>query len=293
MRNAGYFVKEAFLSISRNRFLSMATVSTVLVSIFILGSALLLVINASNYMDLLESDVEMVAFVDQKLPEDDVKNIGYTIKKIEGVAEVNFISKDQAMKELQGKYTGQGYDLAETLGYNPLPDTYEIKALDPKRVAEMAQAVQDIPGVYKVNYGQGIVEKIFSLTDWIRLLSIVVIGFLLLGSVFLIAISIRLAIFSRRKEIYLMKLIGAKDSFIGWPFFIEGVVLGLVGSIAAVLLLALVYAALVNYWQSLVSFIPLVDSQELLVRYYLGLSGLGMLLGVIGTTISINRFMDV
>ena len=289
----GYFIREAFASMTRNRFLSLATICTIAVSIFILGTAFLLVINADNYMNQLESDIEMVAFVDKELSEAEVKNIGLEIKKIEGLSEIVFVSKAQAMKDLQGRYTTGEYDLVETIGYNPLPDTYEIKAIDPQQVGELAVNVQKIPGIYKVNYGQGIVEKLFSLTYWVRFLSVVMILFLLLGSIFLIAISIRLAIFSRRKEIYLMKLVGAKDSFIRWPFFIEGITLGLVGSVIAVLLLSLAYAALLGTIQPVVSFVPLVDNEELLVKSYLGLVGAGALLGVLGTVISINRFMDV
>jgi cell division transport system permease protein len=293
MRNAGYFMREAFISITRNRFLSLATTMTMMVSIFILGTSFLLVLNASNYMASLESDVELVAFVEQDFTEQEVKNIGGIITGLEGVAEISFVSKETALKDLQKKYNDQQYDLAATLGYNPLPDSYEIKALDPQQVAVLAEKVAEVPGVYKVNYGQGVVEKLFAMTNWVRLFSSVMVIFLLVGAVFLIAISTRLAIFSRRKEIYLMKLVGAKDSFIRWPFFIEGIFLGLLGAVAAVLLLALAYAALLNNWSDWVAFIALVDTQEVLVRCYLILLGIGMTLGVLGTSISINRFMDV
>lgn len=293
VRNGGYFIREALNSMYRNRILSLATISTVSICIFILGSAALMALNASNFMNRLESDVEMVAFIDKTLSSEQVQDIRYKIDELEGIESIQFVSKDDALKRLEEKYAGQGYNLADTIEKNPLPDSYEIKAQDPHQVEQLAQKIKRIEGIYKVNYGQGIVERLFSVTRWVRTISMGMMIFLVVGAVFLIATSIRLAIFARRKEIYLMKLVGAKDWFIRWPFFIEGIVLGLLGAAIAVTILFMGYSSLLDNWQTVMYFMPLLNDQTVLIRCYLALLGSGIILGIMGTSISLNRFLDV
>ncbi|SHG53744.1 cell division protein FtsX [Thermosyntropha lipolytica DSM 11003] len=290
MRNIAYFWREAWRSLSRNRLLTLATVSTVCICVLILGVALLLTVNAGNFMKHLESDVEIVAFVDKSLTPSQVKAIGKELTAIPGIDKVKFVSREEGLKKLQQKMGME--KLEETIGENPLPDTYEIKASDPREVPHLARKIEKIEGIYKVKYGQGVVEKLFQVTRWIRIVSMAVIILLALGAVFLIATTIRLAIYSRRKEIYLMKLIGATDWFIRWPFFIEGFILGTLGALVAVAILALAYNSLISNMQT-VFFLPLVAKAEVVNRIYLGLIGVGSLLGIVGTYISVNRFLKV
>jgi cell division transport system permease protein len=293
IKNLGYYFREAFTSLSRNRLLSIATVSTMAICILFLGTAVLMTINAGNFMNRLESDIQIVAFMDNSLNKAQVAEIKSSIGKLDGVESVVFVSKDQALEKMQSKFAEKDYDLGKTLGKNPLPDSYEVKAQKPQDVANLAQNIKTIPGVYKVNYGQGVVERLFQVTKWVRIISIGFIVLLIMGAVFLIATTIRLAIFARRKEIYLMKLIGATDWFVRWPFFIEGIMLGLVGSLVSVVLLAVGYSALVNNLQTALFFIPLVYQKDLLINLYLSLLTAGAVLGLLGSYISLNRFLDV
>lgn len=289
--NAIYFIREAAQSLSRNRVLSFATITTVAVSILILGIALLMTINAGNIMNRLESDVQVIAFLDKNLNSSEISAVKRNIEKIDGVKSVKFVPRDEALKKLQESY-GKDYDLKATIGKNPLPNTFDIKAKDPHQVPVIATKINKINGVYKVNYGQGVVERLFQVTRWVRIVSIAFIILLAAGAVFLIATTIRLAIFARRKEIYLMKLIGATDWFVRWPFFIEGMFMGISGSLIAVLLLALGYNSLVSRIGT-IFFMPLVSDPHLLSQLYLSLIGIGALLGMLGTYISINRFLKV
>ncbi|NLN87394.1 MAG: ABC transporter permease [Syntrophomonadaceae bacterium] len=293
LKNFGYFLKEALISLSRNRVLSLATVTTMAVCIFFLGVAVLLTVNAGNFMNQLESDIEIIAYLDDPLTDEELKDVETDIQSTAGVQEVTFVSKEEALQRLQEKFSQEDYDLQQTLGKNPLPNSFEIKALNPQEVAQVAQAIGDIPGIYKVNYGQGLVEKLFQVTKWVRILSMVFMVILALGAIFLIATTIRLAVFSRRKEIYLMKLIGATDWFIRWPFFIEGIMMGLIGALIAIGLLAGGYTSLINSAQTALFFIPLVSQQNFLVQVYMGLVAVGAVLGIIGTYISLNRFLNV
>lgn len=287
-----YFLREAFKSLSRNRLLSFATISTVAISILILGFAVLLTINASALMNYLESDVEIVAFLEKDLTKSQISDVKQDLTAITGVKSVNFVSREKALDKLQESYGGKEYNLKETLGKNPLPNSFEIKADDPHNVTRIAAQVKKIDGIYKVNYGQGVVERLFKVTRWVRIISMALIILLVFAAVFLIATTIRLAIFARRKEIYLMKLIGSTDWFVRWPFFIEGVFLGAVGGLIAILMLAAGYGSLVNHMDVLF-FLPLVTNPQTLGNVYLGLLICGAVLGVMGTWISLNRFLNV
>jgi cell division transport system permease protein len=289
--NGVYFAREAARSFSRNRLLSFATVSTVTICILILGMAVLLTMNAGLFMNRLESDVQMIAFLDKSLNQRQINTARDKIKEIEGIKSVEFISRDKSLEQLQETY-GREYDLKTTLGSNPLPHTFKIEAHNPQEVAQIAQQVDKIAGVYKVNYGQGVVERLFQVTRWVRIISIAFIVVLAAGAVFLIATTTRLSVFARRKEIYLMKLIGATDWFIRWPFFIEGIFLGVAGSLLAVLLLGLGYQALLQNIGSMVM-VTLISDPVLLGQIYLSLLATGAILGVLGTYISLNRFLDV
>ena len=293
IKNIGYFFREALTSLSRNRLLSIATVSTMAISIFFLGVAVLLTVNADRFMNRLESDIEIVAFLNDSANKTQVAAINDQIQALAGVQAVVFVSKDEALARIQDKFATDNYDLGKTLGKNPLPDTYEIKAQKPQDVPILAGQIGTIPGVYKVSYGQGVVEKLFQVTKWVRIISVSLMGLLALGSVFLIATTIRLSIYARRKEIYLMKLIGATDWFVRWPFFIEGVILGLAGALIAIGTLGVGYNSLVSSLATTLFFVPLVQQQNLLINMYLSLLGAGAGLGILGTYISLNRFLDI
>jgi len=287
-----YFFGQAWQSLLRNRLLSFATVSTVAISILILGFAVLLTINAGEFMEHLESDVEIVAYLDNDMTSTQITDIKQELKSITGVESVIFFSRDRALEKLQDSFGGKDYDLKDTLGKNPLPHSYEIKAQDPHAVPLIAEKVKKIDGIYKVNYGQGVVERLFKVTQWVRIISMVFIVLLIVAAVFLIATTIRLAIFARRKEIYLMKLIGSTDWFIRWPFFIEGVFLGAIGGLISIAVLAAGYGSLINRMNTLF-FLPLVTNPQTLTNVYLGLLVGGAFLGIIGTWVSLNRFLDV
>jgi len=290
--NIKYFFKQAFRSMSRNRLLSLATVSTVAVCVLILGIALLLFLNASNFMANLESDVQINAYLKKDLTNSQISDIRYQIEAMDGIDSVTFVSQDQALQELQKSFGGEKYNLGTTMGRNPLPHSYEIKAKDPHNVPTLAVQIEQLNGVDRVNYGQGLVERLFKITAWIRMTSIIIIALLALGAVFLIATTIRLAIYARRKEIYLMKLVGATDWFVRWPFFLEGVLLGSAGAAVSLVILIIGYSSILKNVQNIL-FLSLLSSPEVLYALYASLLLSGAVLGTLGTLISINRYLDV
>lgn len=292
LHHTKYFFSQAFNSISRNRLLSLATVTTVTVCILILGIAMLLFLNTSSLMSNLESDVEINAFLNKDLTQSQIADVKTQIEALSGIDSVLFVSKDQALQNLQKSFGGESYNLGTTMGRNPLPNSYQIKAKDPHNVPALAAQIDQLYGVDKVNYGEGLVERLFKMTQWIRTISIVIIVLLAMGAVFLIATTIRLAIYARRKEIYLMKLIGATDWFVRWPFFLEGVLLGSAGALIALIFLGAGYSSILHNVKA-VLFISLLNNSGILFTVYGGLLLTGAVLGTVGTLISLNRYLDV
>ena len=221
-----YVFREARISLVRNRLLSLATATTVSICIFILGMAILLFMNSGELIEKLESDVEIVAFLDEDLTLRERNQLEERLKKHPGVLSVSFVSRDKALASLEKKL-GQGeYDLLETLeGNNPLPDSFRIKGKNPREVEQLAKELSKMHGISKLRYGQEVVRQLFAATRWIRIISVFIVVFLGAAAIFLVATTIRLTIFSRRKEIYIMKLVGATNRFIRAPFFLEGMAL--------------------------------------------------------------------
>lgn len=292
IKNLGYFLREALTSLFRNRLLSIATVSTVTICILILGISILISMNTGSVMQKLESDLEIVAYLDKSLSDSQIKDVKEDIEKVDGVKSVKFISKDEAMKRIQKKYAGEDYDLAKTLGNNPMPHAYEVIIENPDSIEMIANQVEKLYGVNKINYGKEVAQRLLKVSKWVQIISVAIIILIIFGTVFLIATTIRLAIFARRKEVYLMKLIGASDWFVRWPFFIEGIIMGGAGALISIALLAVSYGALINNLQDLITFIPLINDPDLLLKFYSYLFVSGITLGVIGTYISLNRFLD-
>lgn len=289
-----YFFREARISLARNRLLSLATATTVSICIFILGMAILLYMNSGELTEKLESDVEIVAFLDEDLTLRERNRLEERLKAHPGVLSVTFVSRDKALASLEKKL-GQGeYDLLATLeGNNPLPDSFRIKAKNPREVEQLAKELAKMQGISKLRYGQEVVRQLFAATRWVRIISVFIVVFLGAAAVFLVATTIRLTIFSRRKEIYIMKLVGATNRFIQTPFFLEGMALAGAGTVFALICLYLGYHYLLENIQPALAFLPLINDDLVLLKLFLGLGGAGIGLGIIGTFISVNRFLDV
>lgn len=293
LRMALYVFQEAFRSLRRNGWLNFAAAGTTAVSLFVLGIAVLLVVNTNYISKTVESNVEIMAYLDRGLDQNDLKAIRTQIEATPGVKEVRFISKEEALATLAKRF-GKESKLKESLGgTNPLPDAFRIRMSEPRQVASAAASINRLPGVEKVRYGQGVVEKMFKLTAWIRLISMVVMGLLGVCSVFLIATTIRLTMFARRREISIMKWVGATDWFVRWPFLLEGMILGAAGALVAVAVLGFSYSALTGKLQEVLAFLPVVRDYRVLIHLFEGLFTAGIGLGLVGSFISVHRYLRV
>lgn len=291
--NIKYFFKEAFTSLARNSWLSISSVGIVTVSLIILGASLLLVVNADRLANSVESSVEITAFLEEEVGKVDRESIQKKIKANPDVTSVEFISKEQGLKEMKESF-GDRADILESVEKNnPLPDAFRVKTKQAETVPAVAKKIEAIKGVEQVRYGQGVVEKLLSITHWVRLASMVALTLLTLASGFLIATTIRMSVFARRREIGIMKTLGATNWFVRFPFVLEGIVLGLTGGLLAVLAVDLGYISLVSKVRLSLPFIQPVTEPNIILTVLGCMLGLGVLIGSLGSWFSLRKFLRV
>lgn len=289
----GYYFREAFSSMARNTWLTASSISTVTVSLFILGLSLLAILNVDHMAGYLEDSVEISVFLDPEVDQIQINGIKSILLTMNGVSEVEFVSKDRALEEMRINFGEQSGILEGIEEDNPLPDSFRVKTARASLVAEVAGKIQKIKGVEQVRYGQGVVEKLLSLTRWMRmtgLISMIVLG---TAAVFLISITIRMSVFTRRQEIGIMKYLGATNWFVRLPFLLEGMFLGLMGALVAVGVLYGVYFSLLEQVGRSLPFLHLVSSKEEVFPVLGGLIALGLFIGALGSVISVHRFLRV
>lgn len=293
IRTMEYFIKEALYSLKRNGLMSFASVTTVALSLLILGLFLVMVLNLNNMASALESQVQISVYLQDGLSDFEMREVGTRITKLPGVVQVNFISKEEAMKRFKERL-GEQQSLLNALGdVNPLPNAFEVKVDRTDRVKTVAQAVMQLKGVENAKYGQEVIEQLFALTKMVRIFGLVIIVFLALAALFIISNTIRITVFARRKEIGIMKYVGATDWFIRWPFLLEGMMLGFGGAMLAVLFLNETYGVLIHQVYESLAFLPLIPQYPFITNISVVLLVTGTVIGALGSTISLRRFMKV
>ncbi|MGI6424529.1 MAG: permease-like cell division protein FtsX [Tepidanaerobacteraceae bacterium] len=288
LRTIKYFFKESLISLFRNRWMSVASIGAVASSLIILGSFLLLSVNFDFILKDVESQVEITAYLEDSSDSSQIASLNKQLSATNGVSEVKFISKEEAIEEFKEQV---GEELLEGIE-NPLPDSFRIKVNDPHEVAKVAEQIEKFPGIDEVQYGKGVVEKLFNIIYWVRLVGLAIMAVFAAVSVFIISNTIRLTVFARRREINIMKYIGATDWFVRWPFLIEGMVLGLIGSSIAIGVLGVAYNYLyttIKLNLPMISLLPI----EWFYDYALAFLGIGMFIGAFGSSFSIKRFLNV
>jgi len=293
IRNVGYFFSQALQSIGRNRLMSLATVMTVTVSMFIVGIFMLLVVNANFFLDNLQASAEIAVFLHVDTPREEALAMEETIRAVPGVSTARFVSKEEGLEQLSSRF-GPETDLMLALdGGNPLPDYYVLQVTEPEYLSYVSQSVEDMEYVEKVDYGQSVMEKVFHLVEYISYIGMVIIVVLFLSAMFLISTTIKLTVFSRQKEIKVMKYVGSSDSFIRAPFLIKGTLLGLVGALIAAGALYMSYYMLVDNMTAAITFVTPLTDMLVIIRVMGALVASGTLIGLIGSNFSIRRYLKV
>lgn len=293
LRTSEYFLQEVFHSLKRNNWMTFASVGTVAVSLFVLGVFLILVMNMNRMAGMLESQVQISVYLEEKIEDSSRKKIQSEIEGMQGIESVKYVSRDEAKDRLSERLGDQKY-LLEALGdKNPLPDAFEVTVIQPELVETAATAIAQIKGVEEAKYGQDVVEHLFDITRLMRIFGLALMVLLAGATLFIISNTIRLTVFARRKEIAIMKYVGATDWFIRWPFIIEGVVMGCFGGLLAALALRSFYAAMAAKIYSTLAFFPLMPQYPFMNYITVGIILAGMAIGAGGSAISLKRFLKV
>lgn len=293
IRTMRYFVSEAVKSFWRNSFMSIASIATVALSFFILGVFTIIVANLDHFAENLEGQVQISIYLKDDLTTDQVMSVGRRLKALPDVKEISFTNKDQAMEKLKERMKDQPGILNALEGKNPLPSSYELTFTNPEAVKKTAAIVAEYPEVESSHYGQEIIEQLFQITAVVRWGGIALIILLTFATLFIISNTIRLTVFARRKEIGIMKYVGATNWFIRWPFLLEGLFLGFIGGVIADLALLQFYEFITVTIHRSLAFLPMVSMYPFMYQMGGVLLLISMVIGAIGSTISLKRYMKV
>lgn len=287
------FIRDGFKFLWRNKGVAFASVITLAVALTITGFTMVFVNSGNQVVTHLQEQVEINAYVKTDVERVDALNLAKEIEKMPGFAQLDFVSKEKGILLLQERF-GTEMDLSATLGgENPLPDQYIIKATSPDMVEVIVKELKRMEEIDNIVYGKEIVDNILSFTFWAKNLGMFLIVGVMIAALFLIMITIRLTVYSRAHEIKVMKFIGATNWYIIFPFLIEGLIIGLLGSVMAAVIIFFGYQTFMEYVILNISFIPLeYDYQEL---YYTlaALIGGGILIGIVGSLTATRKHLKV
>ena len=293
LKTGEYFIQEVFHSLRRNNWMTFASIGTVAVSLFVLGVFLILVLNMNRLAGMLESQVQISVYLEDHLTDRETRQIGYDIESLQGIDSVTYVDRETAKERLKERLGDQKYLLDALSEDNPLPDAFEVTVTTPSVVELAAGAIAAMQGVEEAKYGQDVVEHLFDITRLMRIFGFVLMGLLGGATLFIISNTIRLTVFARRKEIAIMKYVGATDWFIRWPFLLEGIVLGCIGGFIAAVALRSFYAAMAAKIYSTLAFFPLMPQYPFMNYVTLAILLAGIVIGAIGSVISLKRFLRV
>lgn len=295
--------REGAKSLIRNGWMTFASIGSISISLFILGIFLLLSLNVNYLAQQIEKQVEIDVFLEVNTPQDMMTSLQNQIASIEEVRKVTFISKEEGLEFLREQFGESGRFILEGMDgdNNPLNDSFKVEVHNPHDVIEVAERITAMdqggstPLIHKVSYGQGTVEILFKVTRFVRNIGLILVAGLALTAMFLISNTIKLTILARNFEISIMKLVGATNGFIRWPFFVEGALLGIIGSVIPIAIL------LYGYWQLLavtkielgLLMIRLKPFDEISMTLSILLLGIGFAIGAWGTLISVRKYLRV
>ncbi|MBQ6006056.1 MAG: permease-like cell division protein FtsX [Selenomonadaceae bacterium] len=288
-----YYFREVLLSMIRKRWMTFASIGTVAVSLFVLGVFLILVMNMNKMASSLESQVQISVYINDELPEAGRKEIERMTRDMKSVTAIEYVPREKALKILQERL-GENKKILDALGEsNPLPNSFLVTVGNAEDVKKTAALIADLYGVEEVKYGQDVAANLFELTHLIRFFGLILMALLLFATVFIISNTIRLTVFARRKEIAIMKYVGATDWFIRWPFILEGVGLGIIGGGVSAIILRSFYSAMITKIYESLAFFPMVEQYPFMNYLTVALIVAGIFIGILGSTVSLKRFMEV
>lgn len=295
-RMLGRSFRDAFKSVIRNFSLSLASISCITITLIIVAIAIMASLNINNFTDEIEKDLTIVVFLDRDADANDIKDVKRELDKISNVEKITFISKDEVKEQMREESEVfakvlDGYEEGES----PLKDTYQVKVKEIEKIKVTADRIKKVDSVSVVRYGEGMVEKLVSAFTSIKNVTYGVVIALIVVTVFLIVNTIKLTISARKREIGIMRLVGASNFTIKTPFIIEGMILGVLGSIIPIIFTTYGYMAFYKHFDGYLfsKLIVLIKPEPFIYTTSLMVIIIGILVGMIGSASAVKKYLKI
>ncbi len=286
-------MKESGNNVFSNGWMSVASIFTVAASLLVFGVFMILALNVNSMVGQVEKDYEIIVVVDENYTAEETERLGNSLELVPNVSKVSFVSNDERLIELQNDWGKDGDLLSGYQDANPLRDWYKVRCEDLTLFEETSNSIRQLSGVVKVIGNGDTVERLTATSDYLSRMSILIMIALGIVSVFIISNTIKLAVFSRRREINIMKYVGATDWFIRWPFIIEGMLIGLIGGAVSVFLVCLGYEGFSAFAATNIAFVQFVPLGNILAWFVFAFLFMGVVLGAMGSLIAVRKHLKV
>lgn len=295
-RMLGRSIRDAFKSAIRNFSLSLASISCITITLIIVALAIMASFNVNNFTELIEKDLTIVVFVENDATEADLKLVRKEMEKLANIEDIKFFSKQDVAEQIKQESEVFEVVLNEFKDEeSPLKDTYQIKVKDIEKIKDTADKIKKIDKVSVVRYGEGMVEKLISAFDSIKKVTYGVVIALVVVTVFLIINTIKLTISARKREISIMRLVGASNFTIKTPFIVEGMILGVLGSIIPVIFTTYGYLTFYRHFDGYLysELIQLIKPTPFIYTTSLIIIAIGILVGMIGSASAVKKYLKI
>ncbi len=296
IRMIGRHIREGLKNMWRNGWMSFASVSAVAITLLILGAAMVVALNAEQLSTYVTGELEINVYLNQQVTDAQGQQVAREIDQLSGVKSVQYISKEEGFKRLKKMVGTQYASFMESVNSgNTLPVQLVVKAANPRETTKVAAEILSVPSVHNIQDGENVLGKLFSFLNAVRDVGLAFVIALIITAMFLISNTIRLAIFSRRREIEIMKLVGATNWFIRWPFVWEGILIGVLGAAIPFAIIAYGYQFLYHYSGGAFVALSFPLMKAGLVAHKIGgiLFGIGIIIGLWGGIMSVRRFLRI
>lgn len=295
-RILGRNIRDAFKSVFRNFSLSLASISCITITLLVVAVSIILFYNVNNFTVLVEKDVTIVTFLEKDITEDKVKEVEQKIDTISGVESYSFKGKDSIKDEMMESSTDFENIMKDwSSEENPLYNSIQVKVKNIEEIGVIAKEIEDMDGVAIVKYGEGMIEQLIGVFDIIHKVSIGLVIALIIVTAFLISNTIKITIFSRQREIEIMRLVGASNLNIKIPFIMEGLFLGALGAVIPIAITIYGYTTIYHHFGGQL-FSPLIKLlQPVPFMYYISLIllGIGILVGMFGSWRAVKKHLKI
>jgi cell division transport system permease protein len=290
-------IKRGATSISRNRGMSLASIGSVSATLLILGIILLMILNINGVATSTQEQFDQVqAYLGKDLSTEEITEVGNQIEAIPNVSEIEFLPRRAALEDMRESWGDEGYLLEGLEEENPLPHSFIVTMDNIEESSAVVERLDEIEGITETNYYKDVVERLMRIANFIRIGGLVIIGVLIFISVFIISNTIKITVAARRKEIGIMKYVGATNGFIRGPFIVEGIVLGLIGSVIALIIVYAGYRyAFTVITERLYHIMSayMILPQQVLPDLIIIFLTIGVGIGMLGSVISLKRYLNV